>query len=435
MTNKKPLEDNGTFCVLPWIHIHSWPDGASYLCCIADTGNQESQIGDLTTNTIAEIMNNDRMKEIRRDMLAGKKVSNCKHCNNIEELRGGYSWRNGFNRQFVDIIPDLVANTQEDGTIDPKMLFVDFRFSNLCNLECRSCGAHLSSSIASRQGRGFPDDVREDFKKRNILGNNEIISFTNPKPNFISDDLMQYLPETRCLYFAGGEPLIQQEHYDILNYLYKNEWFDKELRYSTNLSNLKYRGIQLLDLWSKFDNVWVMCSIDHCGEKLEYLRQGVNSSRLFNNFDMLVKTPSIKLSITTVVSIYNIYYLYDFIKFLDDNNYINRLYSIEILYAFGGNTSPALLPEWAKQDLIEKIDQDSKSELYKKIGVDPRFPAFSSSIEGLKKYIYEDCHVTFDEFIDFTSTFDNAYNKNVKTVFPWLGNVIEKYNSQDQKNV
>lgn len=421
------MKDNGTFCVMPWIHLHAWPEGSAYLCCIGDTGSKESVVGDLTKNTIAEVMNNDKMKSIRTSMIKGEKISNCKNCYMAEKQKG-YSWRNGFNRQFKDIIPSLIENTKEDGTIDPKLLYVDFRFSNLCNLECRTCGAQLSSSIASTKGRDFPKSEIVRFQERNVLGAGNVVSFSNAKRDFVNDDLMPYLVETRCFYFAGGEPLMQREHFDILTHLHKNKWFDKELRYSTNLSNLKYKGTDLIDLWKDFDNVWLMCSIDHIGDKLNYIRQNVNSQRLFDNFDKLVNT-HFKLSITPVISIFNIYYMYEFFEFLDQKNYLDRLHSIEVLYAFGETKSPALLPDYAKTELLEKLKKDSESDLYKKLY--EKFPTLKMAMDGLVHYINEPVvNYDFDRFIKETMSYDAVYKQNVKETFPWLGEVIDKHRSK-----
>ena len=414
--------ENNTFCVMPWLHLHAWPNGEAYLCCIGDTGNPESVVGDISKDSIADIMNNDKMKSIRKDMLAGKKIPNCKNCYKVDDIKG-YSWRKGFNEQFEDVIPSILENTAEDGTIDPKLLYVDFRFSNLCNLECRTCGGELSSSIANTEGREFSDKYIETLKDKGVYSKGNIIAFSKANEQF-TDDLKQYLPDTRCFYFAGGEPLMQKEHFEVLSYIHDNKWFDKELRYSTNLSNLVYKKTDLVELWKDFDNVWIMCSIDHTGEKLEHIRQNVNSERLWKNFDRLVDT-HFKLSITFVVSIYNIYYLDEFYQYLDDNNYLERLHSLEMLYVFGDTETPALLPDFAKEQLIKKLTTDLDSELYKELF--KLFPGLKESMLGLEEFINGTSSFTFEQFIERTEQFDKVYKKSTKDTIPWLGEIIDHY--------
>lgn len=425
------LKDNGTFCVLPWLHIHAWPDGSCYLCCIAaEAETNLSKIGDLTTNSVAEIMNSDTMKSIRLDLLNGKQVSRCKQCYKAQELKG-YSWRNGFNRQFQDLIPDLISNTNADGSITPNLTYIDFRFSNLCNLECRSCGADLSSKIASVPIRTFPDEKIEFYKSKNVFTSDNVVAFENAKPTFFNDDLVQYLEGTRCFYFAGGEPLIQKEHHDVLTYINDKQWYDKELRYSTNLSNLAFKKTDFVEIWKNFKNVWLMCSIDHVNEKLEYLRQGSSHSRIFKNFDRLMEN-HFKTTIVSVVSVYNIYYLDEFFTFLDQKGYLEKLHSIDLLYVFGECKSPAILPDWAKQELVEKLNQDVDSDLYQKIF--RLFPQTEMSIKGLVNLVNSAPTTdTFDTFLDFTRNLDTQYKTDVKVTFPWLGSVIERYEDEQMK--
>ena len=32
---KELLIDSDTFCMMPWLHIHAFPDGRAYPCCFA----------------------------------------------------------------------------------------------------------------------------------------------------------------------------------------------------------------------------------------------------------------------------------------------------------------------------------------------------------------------------------------------------------------
>lgn len=416
--------DNGVFCVLPWIHLHSWPDGSCYQCCISVNG-AKSAVGDLTTDTIAEIINNDTMKEVRRNMLAGKPVENCNKCYEAQKLKG-FSWRNGFNREFQEFIPGILADTQEDGTIDPKLRYVDFRFSNLCNLGCRTCGAALSSKIAGTPTREFSKGVIAHYTDKKVFNpSGNIVAFENAKPNFFDQDLKKYLKDTKCYYFAGGEPLIQPEHFNVLSYIDENKWYDRELRYSTNLSNLIYKQTDFVEIWKKFQNVWLMCSIDHIGDKLEYIRQESKHDRIFKNFDRLVEN-KFKISIVSVISIYNIYDLYEFFEYLDSHDYLDKLFHIDLLYVFDNERAPSILPDWAKKELLEKLKQDSESELYKKMF--KLQPQFEMSISGLAAFINRSPGTaTFNEFIKHTSQLDAYYNKNIKKTFPWLGSVIDRH--------
>ena len=66
--------DDDVMCILPWIHMHPWPNGKTMLCCDSPW---ETNIGDLRENSLQEVWNSERMKQVRLNMLQGKK---CKEC-------------------------------------------------------------------------------------------------------------------------------------------------------------------------------------------------------------------------------------------------------------------------------------------------------------------------------------------------------------------
>ena len=427
MDNKKSLPK--TFCIIPWIHLHSWPNGDCYLCCIGDAGNPEAVVGNLTENTLNEIINNDKMKKIRLDMLAGRSVSNCKSCYKAEKYNGS-SWRNNFNYDFSDLIPAALENTMEDGSIDPKLRYVDFRFSNFCNLECKTCGPNLSSSIASTPHKGFSKYQVEKLKEEKIYGRGNTMSFIFSKNNFIKEEFLEHIPDTRVLYFAGGEPLIQKEHFEILTYLNDHEMYDKELRYSTNMSTLSYKGQDFVDIWKKFKKIYIICSVDHYGEKLEYIRQNVKSDKLIENLNKLINN-KISIAMSPVVSIYNAYYLYDFVEFLDSNNYIKHLQDIHWLNDFGKENSITTLPKFAKKELLIKLEKDFSSDLFLKLY--KKFPNSKSHFDGLISLLKtEDTSDYFERFIIDTERNDQHYKTDVNKSLPWLGYVIEKYKRKNK---
>ena len=54
MTSKEKelLIDSDTFCMMPWLHIHAFPDGRAYPCCFA---LDKYPVGDLNNNSMAEV--------------------------------------------------------------------------------------------------------------------------------------------------------------------------------------------------------------------------------------------------------------------------------------------------------------------------------------------------------------------------------------------
>jgi radical SAM protein with 4Fe4S-binding SPASM domain len=71
------LTESKTFCMLPWTHMHAFPDGRAYPCCLADYWHP---VGDLRKNTMAEVWNQDPYKAMRKNMVEGKSCKECTKC-------------------------------------------------------------------------------------------------------------------------------------------------------------------------------------------------------------------------------------------------------------------------------------------------------------------------------------------------------------------
>ena len=72
-TNISDHKDD-VMCILPWIHMHPWPNGKTMLCCDSPW---EDHIGDLRENSLKEVWNSEKMKQVRLNMLNGKKCTQC----------------------------------------------------------------------------------------------------------------------------------------------------------------------------------------------------------------------------------------------------------------------------------------------------------------------------------------------------------------------
>ena len=430
--NNQNTNPSKTFCILPWIHLHAWPDGRAMLCCIANNDKTDGKVGDFSKNTYAEIINSDELKQIRLDMLAGKEISNCQNCYDNEKLKG-LSFRQSTNNQHRDLISSMIENTLEDGTlVDTKMFYMDYRFSNLCNLSCKTCGGTLSSTIAAEK-HDFNQEQIIEMRSKNVLNEKgNVISFGYARPDFLEVDVYPYLKDVRQIYFAGGEPLMNDEHYAVLKYIIDNGLSKKiQLTYSTNLTTLKYKGHDFIELWKEFDNIYFLASIDGHEEKLEYIRKGTKNNNVFSNLKKLLDfkesnpTKGIQINICYTHSIYNSYYSAEFFEYLDHEGLLDRLDDVLWNNAFSDRNRPYILPKFAKEELKEKRKKDLGSPSLQKAM--KKFPLLTHNYSVIDGWI--DTEVTdysFDNFVDESKHNYNDYDQ-LKNSLPWLANVIERY--------
>ena len=294
------LTKSSTFCMYPWIHFHAYPTGSAYPCCMAD---MQFPIGDMRKNTIQEIWNQEPMKEIRRQMLKEQSVSACSRCYEQESI-GVMSGRISANKHHGHQI-NRIHETKEDGTLDRfELTYWDIRFSNLCNLSCRSCGHIFSSSWYQDQAKLAGPDWKKTHKVLNYAGRFETDAW---------DQLVDHIEHVEQIYFAGGEPLLMEEHYKILDELVRQKKFNVRLIYNTNFTHTDLKGKSVFDYWKLFDSVSVGASLDGSNQHAEYIRKGTDWEKVEQNrVDMIQICPDVDFYISPTLSIMNAWHLPDF---------------------------------------------------------------------------------------------------------------------------
>ena len=288
------LKESKTFCIYPWIHLHAYPTGEAYPYCHAEMG--VGQVGNCRTNTLKEIWNDTPMQKLRTDMLSETPNAACARCYEQEES-GFFSGRRSANKHHGHHIKKLETNPFE-------MTYWDIRFSNLCNLKCRSCG-HIFSS------QWYQDQAKlagGNWKERNT-----VLNYAGRTETDMWEQLEPHLDYVEQIYFAGGEPLLMEEHYQILDELVKRGRFDVRLIYNTNFTHTDLKGQSVFEYWKQFDSVAVGASLDASGSRGEYIRKGTDWAVVEQNRrDMLAICPDVDFYISPTLSIMNAMHLPDF---------------------------------------------------------------------------------------------------------------------------
>ena len=397
------LKDNKTFCMFPWIHLYVNTDGEAYPCC---TTKYENPVGNVRDNTLVELWNNDKMKEVRKKLLAGEYVEGCKNCYKHESTgNGGFSFRNFANNEFGHHF-DIVKQTMEDGYLPGMHLkYFDVRFSNLCNFKCRTCGDMFSSTWAAESYKQGYGEI------------NGLMHASNGDPNLL-EQFKPHLGNLEMLYFAGGEPLITPEHYEILEYLIDNNSTDVTLRYNTNCSRLEFKDKNVIDLWNKFKKVEVYGSLDSFGHRAEYMRNGTVWNNILNNLKLIKNNcPSVAISFNCVVGVFNALTITDF---------LDHLYEEGLIDWKTTNCSFYKLINPDHYNLNNVFTQDMKKEAKRKIKywLDTHDTGpIRTGLMDIYHFIQEELAPDIEhqkKFKSFTQHFDNIREENLVTTFPEL---------------
>ena len=296
------VKQSKVFCIYPWIHLHLYPDGQAKPCCMAEH-NGVPPVGNGNTTSLQEIWNSAGMREIRTNMLADRPSADCQRCYE-KELSGAQSGRQSANKRHGHHVKK-VAETQQDGHLDRfEMAYWDIRFSNLCNLKCRSCGPQFSSQWHQDQVQLYGE---------NYAKNNRALLYAGRNETDIWEQLIEHIDHVEQIYFAGGEPLIMDEHYRILEELQRREMFHVRLLYNTNFTQVKLKDRFVFDYWRQFENVSVGASLDAMGPRAEYIRKGTKWADVEQNRRrMLEICPNVDFFISPTTSILNAWHVPDF---------------------------------------------------------------------------------------------------------------------------
>ena len=300
------MTDRPYSCAAPWVHLHAQANGDLLPCCIANTS---LPVGNLKTQTMEEAWHGEAMVKLRANMLSGKPSAECTYCYNVEQS-GGHSPRHNFNRVFG---PSLAAQLPLDAAPPLRLSYIDFRFSNLCNFKCRTCGPHASSA--------WMEDWRDLWELPQPL---EAVTPLKPGQSWAAL-IEPHLDHVEEVYFAGGEPLIMPEHYWFLQELISRKRTQVRLRYNTNFTFLAHKHGDAVDLWRHFDDVFVGASIDAAGSRGEYLRKGLRWRQILENRRRLrAEAPHVSFKVSAVVGLMNTFAVADMHREMVEGGFISR---------------------------------------------------------------------------------------------------------------
>ena len=289
------------------------------------------------------------------------------------------------------------------------MPYLDIRFSNICNLRCRICDTTQSSAwVADARALGLPvegEGIRKSYADWDALW------------RLLQPLLQEGLEE---IAFLGGEPLIMEEHYRVLDFLIAQGLTDVRLNYITNFSTLRFQGRDVLGLWSRFPDVHVAASLDGSGRRGEYMRKGLRWDQVVaNREEMLRRCPDVAFSVPATLSIFNALHLPDFHREWVEKGYIDR-------NAFGLNMlgDPAMyrvevLPAALKERVLESYRRHRESFL-------DAGGAAARDFAAAQRFMEEkDCSELLPDFVAMTRRLDHLRGEDCREVFPELAELFE----------
>jgi len=287
------MQKPDTLCMAPWTHTYLSPQTERRMCCASREPAQnfeqyidtKSGTGKYIPVTLEEHWNSPHMQSVRRRMIAGEILPECEVCN--DKLLNTDVYRSYFWHLFQHKYDDVIGKTDLNGRTSMLPVSWDYRFSNLCNFKCRTCGDMLSSSWETEQRQHQMIDwsntknawMRPDVRR-------EISQFQDTQ---IEEEFSSAVEQHRVeeIYWVGGEPLMYEQHWRYMKRIIElGDGPRVYARYNTNLSRVCYAGVDLFDDILAHIRDWQICASLDGTEKIgEYIRTGLDYEQWCRNFE------------------------------------------------------------------------------------------------------------------------------------------------------
>ena len=333
--------------MLPYMHIYGSAGGDMVPCCEA----QEVPLNN-PGETALESWNNDNYKELRRALANDERPERCAVCWHNEDsgiVSNRQQWEHDNWNTFADKI-----SVNDDYSVNNPPYWVELKVSNFCNLKCIMCSTH--SSYKRVADLDIISKYTKDGYETRLLRPTDLFASLNEWP--------ELWDHVHTLQFTGGEPIINKEHYDLLEGIPPEAKKRIRLRYASNLSYIKFKKYDLIKIWNEFKHVNIKVSMDGVGDVYNYIRQDGDWDTVYANMMALNNEPGIDVAAGITVQAHNIYQMPEFYQFWKESPVDLKFITANILQT-PNYLSPAIWQGEYRDAIIRKLraNQDEHPEM------------------------------------------------------------------------
>lgn len=359
-----------SMCITPYLSLEIDVDGGFHRCCLWDRKVDAPKI---QTTGFVEYFTNKEQQKLKEEFLKGNKPKECYKCWKVEDL-GGLSKRINDNHVFREYQFDIDYNN----IIDNRLLNLDIKLGNKCNLACRICSPICSSTWSK-------------FSKARSIE----FDWVDNETSTFWEDLISISREVRYITFAGGEPLLDKSHRKLLQYFIDND-LSKDISLHYNSNGTVYADF-LFEYWDKFKVVELSFSIDAIGKRFEYERYGIPWTQVDENLKKYCNNGKYTVNFFSVVNVFNLYYSYELFKYAEELG-VDVTYS---LLEYPKELSITNLPNTAKEEIEKRLMSINDNKFKNKIKSYIDIMKSNSLSEKLKDFLYEQDKLRKQNFEDY----------------------------------
>ena len=395
-----------TYCVYPFINVHTNTDGRCKLCCHVyseDYIQVDGKDAVLGKTDWYNIWGSKYMLDVRAKMLGGGKVKECNRCYEHEEkgLESSRQWANKNYRASV---------THGNPT------HLELRLGNHCNLKCNSCWSVSSDNIYKERKKILANETVPQWLNdqwQHEIKSVEAHDWSWYETQEFKDFIDAVAPTLERLYLTGGEPTLIQANQYVLDKLVEAGNRKCHVAWTTNMTTWP-EGFY--DKLAFFNSSEIQMSIDGYKSHNAYIRYPTDWNKLEENFEKALKLPStVQLKIYFVYQAWNVFDVGDLIGWLESKQGDRRVDFVPIFLEHPEQIHSCVWPDHVKLRVLEKLHnlttlrhQDAVSRIinytvntdkYNKSNID-KMKQFISINDKYRKYKFENIFPEFKEALE-----------------------------------
>jgi organic radical activating enzyme len=421
--------ESKVWCPIPWSHIAVKSNGSLRICSHSQSGGNKNTLLEndgkiLRIDNISEdILNCDTLKEVRKKFINNEWPDQCRRCR-LEQESGKRSRNQWETLMYNFSQEDAEKITLDDGTIkEQKILSMDLRLGNKCNLQCVMC---------------YPGESNQWYKIQEQITGSKI--FMIDSETYSIDDhkhfawcdqdeyyelLTNYSHGVEKIKFGGGEPFLVKPHAKFLQNLIDLDLSKNiELEYSINVTILPER---FLDLLSKFKKVKLCCSIDGYGEVNDAIRHPSRWDIIEKNLNSLDSLPeTFEVFTSTTVSILNIEHFVTWMNWLEGQ----RFKKINSETYAGVVSHPVMNPKYLN---LRLMDDNQNKKMFDHLKTQTTNQKMIKQLDQWEMYSKK-LPMTTDEILQGRKDLKNFFkkmtiiqNKDWAKIFPMCYEIIQEW--------
>ena len=394
-------QPDNNFCAMPFIHMAIEANGGVRPCCMADPLDTQIQ-----QSSIGELQYDQQRIQMQQQFIENKQFPNCSIC---WKDKSKFSPRITFSTSVPAI--EFTYQIMQGATPKNELTWLEIKPGNRCNLKCRICGVHNSSSWAKDNYK--VQGTTKPYKQTETYQWQKQCEWVDEDDQWLD---VSGLEKIKHIHVMGGEPFMITRQFEFLQrFADTYDVSDVQLWYNTN-GTLAIPE-QYTNLLDSMGSVFITVSIDDIEERYNYQRHGVawEQARYTVNqlFDLNTKQ-NYRVQLDPTVSIYNVLYLNQFVEYCSEHNWHLPHNQSHYVNNINFNNIRTLRTD-QKQKIIQVLSQCEHSN----------HSLVKSTLDFIQTDLWSE-QLEIDR-IDIIKKLDAIRNENLAQTFPELNRILEIY--------